>query len=306
MIYVTRHGLFVDHSKRSRGAAKWREPEVFRYILCLLLFAYVSPAASNQLTVPAGTQVYLEPGQLITSKRGENNVGEIIRASVWRNVVVNGHVVIKAGAPAVGRITDIKRRNIAGKKGQIKIAAVSARGVDGQDILLDGGYHEKGKSRVALSVTLFLLVAWPLIFIPGKNAEMGPGNIFDGEVQEDTLVDVTGSRPVLKLAADDGAEFQADVIYDAIDPEEKLTMLPLELKQCGATISDPKVVSVNGELIEESIDIEILELDQGEDCGTAKAQLKFKTLLKQFQLGINRFEVESNGETAEVIFQAEL
>lgn len=282
--------------------------QMFRYILSILLFAYASPMWAKDIVIPAGTQVYIEPDELVTSKRGENNVGEIIRASVWRNVVVNGYIVIKAGAPAVARVSEIKRRNIAGKKGQIKIQAISARGVHGEDILLDGGYHEKGKSRVALSVTLFLLVAWPLIFIPGKNAEMGPGNVFDGEVQDDTYVDVSNARPVLRFDADDGEEFTADVQYDAIDPEEKLKQLPLEIRQCGKEIVNPRVVSVNGELLDDPIEIEMTKVvrEDEEGCVVALAELKFKTLVKKFQLGINRFEVESNGETSEIVFQAEM
>lgn len=33
---------------------------------------------------------------------------------------------------------------------------------------------------------------------------------------------------------------------------------------------------------------------------------KLRKLVKQFQLGINRFEVESAGQTTEIVFQAEL
>lgn len=281
---------------------------MFRYLLSILLFSAVSPIHAKQIVVPAGTQVYLEPSEIITSKRGENDAGEIIRASVWRNVVVDGHVVIKAGAPAVGRISEIKRRNIAGKKGQLKIQAISARGVHGEDVLLDGGYHEEGKSRVALSVTLFLLVAWPLIFIPGKNAEMGPGNVFDGEVQDDTLIDLGDAKPVIRLALDNDSEFTADVLYEAIDTEKKLKKLPLHLKQCGKEINAPRVVTVNGKLIDDPIDIQLIEVVHEEQtgCSTAEGELEFKKLTKQFQLGINRFDVESNSETAEIVFQAEM
>ncbi len=265
----------------------------------------MTPSYAKQIIIPGGTQVYLELSELVTSKRGENNVGEIIRASVWRNVVVDGHIVIKAGAQAVGRITEIKRRNIAGKKGQLKIAAISARAINGDNILLDGGYHEKGKSRVALSVVLFLFV-WPFIFIPGKNAELGPGNVFDSEVQDDIAIDVTGSRPVLKLDMSDEGEFYADVMYDTIDLEKKLKFLPIEIKQCGKQITNPRVVTVNGELLKNPIDMEIESIVEEDDCSIAITKLKFKTLIKQFQLGINRFEVESGGQTTEIVFQAEM
>ncbi len=279
---------------------------MMRYLLCVLIFAYVSPIYAEQVVLPIGTQVYLEPGELITSKRGESNPGEIVPAQVWRNVVVDGYVVIKAGAPAIARISDIKRRNIAGKKGQLKVAAISARGVDGQDILLDGGYNEEGKSRVALSVSLFLLVAWPLIFIPGKNATLGPGNIFDGEVQEDTWVDVSGAKPEIKSETPEVAGLTADVMYDAIDPEKKLKNLPIQMIQCGSEVSNPRVVTVNGGPVKGAIELQVMKSVRKSDCTTAEAQLTFKKLLKQFQPGINRFDIESNGQTAEIILQAEV
>ena len=281
---------------------------MFRYLLCILLFSYVTPGNAKQIVIPAGTQVYLEPSEIVSSKRGENNVGDTIGASVWRNVVVDGHVVIEAGAPAVGRISDIKRRNIAGKKGQLKIQAVSARGVHGEDIVLDGGYHAIGKSRVRRSVTLSLLVAWPLIFIPGKNAAMGPGNIFDGEIKDDTVINVGDAKPVLELTFDEDGGFSVDVLYEAIDPEKKLKQLPLEITQCGAEIYNPRVITVNGDFIKKPIDIELTKVVREDErgCVTATGKLKFKKVLKQFQLGINRFEVESNGETAEIVFQSEI
>jgi hypothetical protein len=279
---------------------------MFKYVLSLLFFSYSSLATANQIRVPSGTQIYLEPREIITSKRGENNVGEIVRAEVWRNVVVDGQVVIKSGSPATARVSEIKRRNIAGKKGQLKLQAVTARAVDGQEIRLDGGYHEEGKSRVALSVTLFLLVAWPLIFIPGKNAELGPGNVFDADIREDTWVDVGNQRPILKLESDDGASFVADVDYEGIDPEEKLKLLPLVLRQCGKAIESPRVISVNDNSID-PIDIKVLTLtSEGDDCQVASAELTFKKLIKEFQLGINRFIVESSGDRSEIIFQAEM
>ena len=278
---------------------------MFRYLWSLLLFCYAVPSSATEVILPAGTQVYLEPNEIISSKRGDNREGEIVLGTVWRDVVADGWVVIEAGAPAVGKITEIKRRNVAGKKGQIKIAAISARGVQGDDIPLEGGYHETGKSRVALSVSLFLLVAWPLIFIPGKNAQIGPGNIFDGEVAEDTAVDVSNSRMVTANAADNESGLSADVMYDTIDPDKKLKYIPIEIVQCGKEISSPRIVTLNGAPID-PLKLSLKSAKTTHNCTTATAEVEAKPLLKQFSVGINRFEVESNGQRAEIIFQGEV
>ena len=95
-------------------------------------------------------------------------------------------------------------------------------------------------------------------------------------------------------------------MYDNIDPEKKLKLLPIEIKLCGKQISNPRVVTVNGELLKDPIDMEIESIVEEDDCSIAITKLKFMTLIKQFQLGINRFEVESGGQTTEIVFQAEM
>lgn len=278
---------------------------MLRYLLCLLVFSATTPAWAVEALLPAGTQVYLEPVDPVSSKRGESEVGDVVNTTVWRNVVADGYVVIEAGAPAVGKISEIKHRNVAGKKGQLRIAAISVRGVDGREILLDGGYHEAGKSRVALSVSLFLLVAWPLIFIPGKNAELGPGNIFDGEVQVDTPIDVSGAKRVPAPSPDDERRMRADVMYAVLEGEKKPKTLPIEIHQCAGEIPAPRIVTLN-DLTIEAVELEPVRSARREDCWTVETQTRLKPLMKQFSPGINRFEVESNGERAEVIFQVEI
>ena len=143
--------------------------------LCLSCVLVLNATAA-EVIVPAGTSVLAELDQQVISKKRKFNVGDIVRAHVWRNVVVDGKTVIKAGAPLTVRISHLKTAKVAGIKGDLELEAVSVRGIDNSEILLDGGYDKSGKGRKALSITMFALVAWPLIFIKGKNAQLGCGH----------------------------------------------------------------------------------------------------------------------------------
>ena len=61
-------------------------------------------------------------------------------------------------------------------------------------------------------------------------------------------------------------------------PNEKLKKLPVEIRQCGIAINNPKVITVNGELIDDPIELEVVKSVFREDCTTAETQLNFKKL----------------------------
>ena len=101
------------------------------------------------------TKIYCELDQRVTSKKKETSLGQLVRARVWRNVVVDGQTVIEAGSPMVVRVSAIKGARVAGRKGSITLEAVTTRAEDGQEVMLDGGYDRSGKGKMGLSLTLF-------------------------------------------------------------------------------------------------------------------------------------------------------
>jgi hypothetical protein len=58
--------------------------------------------------------------------------GQSVNAVVWRDVIVNGHVLIAAGTPVVTKVDVLKKRQIAGVKGQMTLGAYETQSVDGQ------------------------------------------------------------------------------------------------------------------------------------------------------------------------------
>src|SRR5690606_27318890 len=112
----------------------------------------------------------------------------------------------------------LSKRKVVGIKGKLELESVSTTAVDGQQFMLDGGYGKEGKSRTAAAATLgavgFTLVPvlFPLLFMPGKHAELKSGTVLDSWVQGEISVEVDGSAPVKLNLKSDG--ISASVLYD--------------------------------------------------------------------------------------------
>lgn len=277
-------------------------------ITLLLVFGLCAgPAWSQAISVPAGTTVYGELDQRVTSKKKQTSVGDIIRAKVWRNVEVDGRKVIEAGAPMIVRVSHVKKAKVAGIKGALELEAVSVRGVDGKDILLDGGYDKSGHGRKALSITLGLVVAWPLIFIKGKQAVLETGTVFDASVQADTQV-AAGSRRTIRIGGGDSEGLSVEVLYDDMSPDGEDKVLPVKLRLCGSEVTEAAVVSVNEDEIK-AIPVVLAEepeSDEESGCTTVRGSIDLKVLGKLFSKGINRFVIAVGGAQAEVVLDIEL
>jgi hypothetical protein len=73
----------------------------------------VAAQAAGTATLPAGTRMYLTLDEVVSSARGGDDVGTIVRCRVWRDVESQGVIFIKNGAPATCRVDKVSRRNIA-------------------------------------------------------------------------------------------------------------------------------------------------------------------------------------------------
>ena len=257
------------------------------------------------LRVPAGTAVYGELDEQVTSRKKDTSVGDIVRAHVWRNVLVDGRIVIEAGAPIVTRVSMVKPAKIAGRKGDVHLEAISVRGIDGGEILLDGGYDKSGKGRKALAWSLFALVAWPLVFIKGKHSILEPGTVFDMAVQADVDVRVEENRRFAIRLGEPEPAIGVEILYDEMDPDAKQKILPLRISHCEDAIESASVVTVNESEIT-PIPVVLGGSVQMEGCTDMSATVDLEALAKHFTKGINRFEIETPHGRTEVILEIEI
>jgi hypothetical protein len=290
----------------------FKKPLSILLVLLIALTPNYVLAGMTAKVLPEGTRIYLKLDQFVSGKRGEANAGDMVRCSVWRDISLQGILLVKAGTLATCKVESVKHSNIAGIKGKIVIAALDTATIDGQKLQLTGGYNKEGKSRMALSISLGVIVFLPLIFITGSAAELPEGTIIDAYSGPDTPVSVSGVDSALPMINLSGANniFMADVLLDDfLVPNAKPVVFKIQLIKPGVLPTKIVIDNVNGKSI---LPISLNVIDSKSTDGTTKAlaTVDIKTLSKQFQKGINRFEVSfsENGQrvSSEVILNIQM
>lgn len=274
--------------------------QLHRVLLVLVLIALLPVAAvADTVRIPAGTTIYCVLDQDISTKRKLSSFvqqGDRVRALVMEDVRVDGHVVVKAGTVVRSSVSKAKRARIAGVRGKLEVEATSVHAVDGSTVNLYGGYDRSGKGRIALAAALSAVVAWPLIFIKGKQAFLERGVIFDAETAIPTDIEVepaSKGAPVLRV---DEPRFTVEIMYDAIDTTKKIRSLPVLLINAPERGENAYVTAVNGESIPR------ITVPLAQDIG----QVDFKELSRHFRQGMNEFTVSVGDEFADVLLEIEL
>lgn len=149
-----------------------------------------TPALASPVRIPDGTPVYVELAEDVTSRKLETARGDIVRARVFRDVEVGGHVVIEEGAEAFLRVGYVKKARFLGRKGHLVLEAVSVEAADGTTVALDGNQYRAGKGRKAAAGTLAVSVAWPFLFLRGKNARAAAGTVLEARVDRNVEIEL--------------------------------------------------------------------------------------------------------------------
>src|SRR5882672_8397386 len=109
-------------------------------VVVALALGFVLPQRSSEVPIPSGTGVRLRLTQFVSSET--SRPGDSVAFKVARDVVVDRVVVIRAGATAVGRITEAKQRRIRWwvvyeiRSGELALAVTATTAVDGTLIRL--------------------------------------------------------------------------------------------------------------------------------------------------------------------------
>jgi hypothetical protein len=270
-----------------------------RRVACALIAAQLAmtaaaPAfAADTAVLPAGTRMYLTLDELVTSARGGDDVGTVVRCRVWRDVEDRGVVFIKAGSPATCRVDKVSRRNMGGTEGKVSVAGVDARSADGQQIMLAGGYNKEGSGHKAVVWTVGLLLLWPVLFVPGGNAELPPGTVFDVTTVNDLKVgqDAVAAAPrKVDLRNVMGPSFSAEFMLDDFLNQPKHDVFRIKVAKDGALPDKLVIDNVNGKPVE-AIPLTLKNPTTKDGAASGVAEVNPKVLAKHFAKGINRFEV---------------
>lgn len=155
-----------------------------------------APAPTSVLR--AGTEVPLLLREELTTKEKKLRVGQRVQMEVGSNVSVSGIVVIPAGTPAIGEITEVRNKGMWGKSGHIAAHVLYLR-VGSRQIRLTGTFDEKGTTGTAGVVTSVALVPLAGFFVTGTSAHLPLGMPVKAFIDEDVPLAIDakpGATPI--------------------------------------------------------------------------------------------------------------
>ena len=145
----------------------------------------IQPISNGNAVLRTGTPVVLKLSEELTTKDKKLKLNQHFQMEVAEDVVVEGKVVVPAGTPAVGEITDVRNKGRWGKSGRFA-GQVLYLTVSGRQIRLNGVFDSKGTAggigAVAVSAIVFLPAGF---FISGTNAKLPIGTPLKGFIGED-------------------------------------------------------------------------------------------------------------------------
>ena len=273
----------------------------------------LSPALASADTAPtlqAGTRLYLSLDDTVSSARGGDDIGTIVRCHVWRDVEDQGVVFIKSGTPATCNVSKVSRRNMGGFEGHVAVAGLETKAVDDQPVTLAGGYNKEGAGHKAVGLTIGILLFFPVLFIPGGNAELPPGTVFDVTTVNDLRLSPAVSAaaaPVVDLRGLANG-LTAEFMLDDFVKEPKHDSFRIKVTKDGAL--PPLVIdTVDGKTID-AIPLTVTDTTTADGVASGVVAVDPKLLAKYFVRGINRFEVayteDGQRKATEVILNVQM
>jgi hypothetical protein len=145
--------------------------------------AIVEPVAQENV-LRAGTEIPLLMREELTTKEKKLRTGQRFQMEVASSITKNGIVVIPAGTPAVGEVTEVRNKGMWGKSGYISARVLSLRLGDRQ-IRLNGTFNDKGVTGTAGVVAAIALVPLAGFLTTGTSAKIPMGSGVKAFLDED-------------------------------------------------------------------------------------------------------------------------
>jgi hypothetical protein len=144
-----------------------------------------SAESTGKVVLPRGMVVPLVFASDLNSKTAD--VGDKITLTLAEDIKAGDMILVRKGAPAVGRITETDKSRAAGTPGEI-IFEVESLDSDGTVIKLHGSAAKEGQDKYGTAAALMLPIGpWGLLE-HGEEAVIKPGTPFTAYVDSDTVL----------------------------------------------------------------------------------------------------------------------
>lgn len=145
--------------------------------------AVIAPSQDDNV-LRAGTEVSLITREELTTKKKQLRVGQRFQMEVAANVERGGVVVIPAGTPAIGEVTQVRNKGMWGKSGYVSCRIISLRLAD-RNVRLTGTFDDKGVTGTGGVIAAVAFVPLAGFFTTGTSAMIASGSAVKGFLDED-------------------------------------------------------------------------------------------------------------------------
>jgi len=147
--------------------------------LIAFIWVFCGPAEVIAATVkvPAGTVVRVRTNSTLSPE--SLNAGDNVYFTVVSDVSVDGNVVVKAGAQAVGEVSTSQKKGALGKPAKIGVKVKSVQAVDESTIFLSGNKQVEGEDKQTSTIIITLVLCLLAALIQGGDADIPVGTEID-------------------------------------------------------------------------------------------------------------------------------
>lgn len=150
-----------------------------------LLAMSAMATAAETVNITEGTEVRLRLVEKLVS--GTATEGQRFNLELDEPLMVNGKVVVPAGAKAVGTVVTSKKKGFMGKGGELNVL-IDYMLVNDQRIRLRAAKSSEGNDKIGATVALTVLFGPLGLLKRGHNIELNPGQIIPAYVDQSTQV----------------------------------------------------------------------------------------------------------------------
>lgn len=153
----------------------------------------VSETPQGNAVLPAGTQVPLRLIENVTTSGNDWETGDTFRLVVAHDIMVGQFIVIPAGSPAQGRITDLSSRGAFGRSGKMDIELEHIV-VQGHLIDVNGSYRQEGDGATLATLGGVLVAGVFGGLVTGESATIPNGRELVATLENSLELDVLASE----------------------------------------------------------------------------------------------------------------
>ena len=145
----------------------------------------VAPSTGGGVVLKEGTDVKLTFAQDLSSKTASE--GDTVNFLLAEDLTVGGVVVAKAGAKAVGTVSNAKKAGMMGKSGELNVRLEHLT-VNGSRVRLRGNKGKTGDDKTGQAVVLTVLFGPIGLIKHGKDINVKEGTPLAAYVDEDVTI----------------------------------------------------------------------------------------------------------------------